>query len=107
MPYRKFPALKGKSLPIIALLLQEGIGMGAQLRGRALKRGEVAAVYGGEYIPRTDTGRLRCAYPSRYGFSVIGVDGFEAFVCDHAAQTPKRQFKWFIDTVTTTTRGHL
>jgi hypothetical protein len=96
VPYRKFPALKGTSLPIIALLLQEGMGMGAQLRGRALKRGEVAALYGGEYIPRTDTGRLRRAFPSRYGVSVIGVDGFEAFVCD-AAQTPKRPFKWFID----------
>jgi hypothetical protein len=96
VPYRKFPALKGTSLPIIALLLQEGMGMGAQLRGRALKRGEVAALYGGEYIPKTDTGRLRRAFPSRYGVSVIGVDGFEAFVCD-AAQTPKRPFKWFID----------
>lgn len=39
---------------------------------------------------------MRRAFPSRYGVSVIGVDGFEAFVCD-AAQTPKRPFKWFID----------
>ena len=52
-------------------------------------------MYGGEHILRTDTGGLRRAYPSRYGVSVIGVDGFEAFVCN-AAQTPKRPFKWFI-----------
>ena len=94
VPYRKFPALKGKSLPPIVLLPQAGMGMGAQLR-RARKRGEAVAVYGGEHIPRTDTGGLRRAYPSRYGVSVIGVDSFEAFVCN-AAQTPKRPFKWFI-----------
>ena len=96
VPYRKFPALKGTSLPTIALEVQEGMGMGTRLRGRTLKKGDAAAVYGGEHILKTDTGRLRRAYASRYGVSVIGVDGFEAFICD-AAQTPKRPFKWFID----------
>ena len=95
VPYRKFPALKGTSLPTIALEVQEGMGMGTRLRGRTLKKGDAAAVYGGEHILKTDTGRLRRAYASRYGVSVIGVDGFEAFICD-AAQTPKRPFKWFI-----------
>jgi len=97
MVYRKFPALKGKSLPDIALLVQPSMGLGARLCGRALKKGEAASVYGGAYVPRSDTGRMRSLFPSRYGVSVIGVKGFdEAFVCD-AAQTPERPFKWFID----------
>ena len=95
VPYRKFPALKGKSLPAVALLPQPGMGTGTQLR-RALKKGEVAAVYGGDYILTSDTGKLRRANPSRFGVSVKGVKGFEAFTCD-AAPTPKRPFKWFVD----------
>ena len=95
MPYRKFPALKGKSLPVVALLPQQDMGSGVQLR-RALRKGEVAAVYGGDYILTSDTGKLRRANPSRFGVSVKGVKGFEAFTCD-AAPTPKRPFKWFVD----------
>ena len=95
VPYRKFPALQGKSLPPIALLPQADMGMGAQVLC-ALKKGDDAAVYGGKHILRTDTGILRRALPSRFSISVIGVEGFEAFVCD-AAQTPERPFKWFVD----------
>jgi hypothetical protein len=95
VPYRKFPALKGKSLPPIVLLPQTGMGMGAKLL-RALKRGEDEAVYGGEYIRTTGTGGLLHAYPSQYSVRVIGVDSFDVFIC-YAAQTPKWQFKWFID----------
>jgi hypothetical protein len=71
------------------------MGLGAQLR-RALKQGEVAAVYGGKLILTTDTAALRNACPTRYAVSVKGVKGFEAFICD-AAQTPERPFKWFVD----------
>ena len=95
VPFRECPGLKGTSLPPIALLQQADMGMGAKLL-QARNKGEVVAVYGGEHIPRTDTGRLRRAFPSRYGVSVLGVKGFEAFVCD-AAQTPKRPLQWFIE----------
>jgi hypothetical protein len=95
VPYREFPALEGKSLPPIVLLPQPSMGLGAQLR-RALKQGEVAAVYGGKLILTTDTAALRNACPTRYAVSVKGVKGFEAFICD-AAQTPERPFKWFVD----------
>jgi hypothetical protein len=95
VPFRECPSLKGKKLPPIALLQQADMGMGAKVLC-ALKEGDVATVYGGEHILRTDTGRLRRAGPSRYGVSVHGVKGIEACICD-AQQTPKRPFQWFID----------
>ena len=96
-PFRDHPALKGEWLPPVVLQPQAGMGMGAKL-GRPLKKGDVAAVYGGEFIPTTDTGGLRRAYPSRYGITVRAVEGIreDGFICD-AAQTPNRPFKWFID----------
>jgi hypothetical protein len=65
VPFRDHPDLKGKKLPPTVLQPQAGVGVGVQVR-RSLKKNEVAAVYGGEYIAGSDAGRLRRTHPSRY-----------------------------------------
>ena len=97
VPFRDHPDLKGKTLPPVVLLPQADMGVGVRL-GRDLRKGEVAAVYGGEYIARADTGRLRRAYPSRYSVSSLKCDRFpnDGFIMD-AAPTAKRPVVWLID----------
>ena len=94
--YRNHPDLQGKSMPPAVMLPQAGMGVGVQVR-KALKKGDVAQVYGGEYIPRSDTGRLRRIYATRYGISAFGCKRIVgAFLCD-AAPTAERTIEWMIN----------
>lgn len=98
VPFRDHPDLKGKTLPPTVLLPQAGMGVGVQVR-RALKKNEVAAVYGGEYLAGSDTGRLRRAHPSRYIISTRSaarVPNEDMFLCD-AAPSAKRPLAWSIE----------
>ena len=97
VPFRNHPDLQGKCLPPVMVLPQANMGVGVQLR-RVLRKGEVAAVYGGAFFYRADTGALLRAYPSRYNISAFGCNRFRGggIVCD-AAPTAERPVAWFID----------
>ncbi len=94
--FRDHPDLKGTTLPPVMLLLQEGMGVGVQLR-RALKKDDVACVYGGDYYSRADTKGLCSAYPSWYCVSSFASknDTDNSFICD-GAPSAKRPIDWFI-----------
>jgi hypothetical protein len=90
VPFLDHPDLQGEKLPPVVLLQQPDMGVGVKL-GRALKKGALAAVYGGEFFARADTGGLRRAHPSRYSVSALNCRRFpmDGFIID-AAPTAKR-----------------
>jgi serine/threonine protein kinase len=97
VPFRDHPHLKGRTLPPVDLLLQHGMGVGVKLR-KALKKDDVACVYGGDYYGRAGQGLCR-AYPSRYcvsSFASKNVTEDNGFICD-GAPSAKRPIAWFID----------
>ena len=93
---RLHPYLKGKELPPVKVMKQNGMGMGVNLR-RAVKKGLPVAVYGGKKIAGTDKGGLRRAFPSRYSVTTRGAKMIDddVFVCD-AAFSKERPFERFI-----------
>jgi serine/threonine protein kinase len=95
-PFRDHPSLKGATLPPVVLMLQEGMDVGLQLC-RALKKDDVACVYGGAYYSRADTKGLSNTFPSRFCVSSFASKHIKdnAFVCD-GAPSAKRPFGWFI-----------
>ena len=97
VPFRDHPELQGKCLPPVMLLPQANMGVGVKLR-RALRKGEVGAVYGGAFFYRADTGSLLRASPSRYIITALGCKRFPegGIICD-AAPTAERPVAWFID----------
>jgi hypothetical protein len=97
VPFRTHPGLKGVTLPPVDLMPQPDMGTGVKLR-RFLRKGWVAAVYGGEFIPGVDTGRLRSVYASRFMVTVRSAANIpeDVFICD-AAPNAERPVVWFID----------
>ena len=98
VPFQQHPDLKEKSIPPVWLQLQGKMGVGVKL-GRSLKKGDIAALYGGKFVDGTDTGQLRRAFPSRYSVSNRAARRFphvDSFICD-AAPDADRPIRWFVE----------